>query len=256
MLFNSSSHLFFQLGPKEYYKTVGFKEIAFLNGSILKPYQVTTKLINRSRYQEQNGTPNRTLQNNAEKEGEKLITHIIKKSKTILQKNGFAEDGKSQGNNTLHANDNPVTILNKKIIKSTEAMPNKYNIDEMLNNPVPYEDPKSTVQISIDDVVVKKQKEKREKPKSNNKSKKKKLSDTIAHIKKDGRCYTLAGYNTIQVLSFLIAFIFHNKLTGNRMQFYTDGHRVLNDAISKRFIWYKNKGIILDWYHLVKKSGS
>ena len=37
------------------------------------------------------------------------------------------------------------------------------------------------------------------------------------------------------------------------MQFYTDGHRVLNDAISKRFIWYKNKGIILDWYHLVKK---
>jgi len=37
------------------------------------------------------------------------------------------------------------------------------------------------------------------------------------------------------------------------MQFFTDGHKVLNEAILKRFSWYKNMGIILDWYHLVKK---
>jgi len=47
--------------------------------------------------------------------------------------------------------------------------------------------------------------------------------------------------------------LFHNGLTGDRIQFFTDGHKVLNDAIFKRFSWYKNIGIILDWYHLEKK---
>ena len=51
----------------------------------------------------------------------------------------------------------------------------------------------------------------------------------------------------------MIAFIFHNDLTGNRYQFFTDGHRFLNDKILKLFTWYKNLGIILDWFHLVKK---
>ena len=255
-MFNTGNDLFFTLGPKEFYKTVGYKELAFIYGSTVKPYEVTTKWINRFRYQVQNGTPNRTLQNNAEKEGRELTNHIIEKSKTILKDNGFAENGEFQGNNTVHANDNLVTISNERIIKLAGEMPNEYNIEEMLNNPVPYEEPDKTVQISIDDVVVKKQNEKREKrenPESNEKSKKKRLSDTIAHIKQDARSYTLVGDNTIQVLSFLIAFIFHNKLDGNRMQFFTDGHKVLNEAILKRFSWYKNMGIILDWYHLVKK---
>jgi len=241
-LFNTGNDLFFALGSKEFYKTVGYKELAFIYGSTVKPYEVTTELINRFRYQTQNGTPNRTLQNNTEKEGRELTNHIIEKSKTILKDNGFDENGEFQGDNAVHANDNLVTISNERIIKCAGKMPNEYNIEEML-----------TVQISIDDVVVKKQNEKRENPESNKKSKKKRLSDTIAHIKQDGRSYTLVGDNTIQVLSFLIAFIFHNKLDGNRMQFFTDGHKVLNEAILKKFSWYKNMGIILDWFHLVKK---
>ena len=68
-MFNTGNDLFFTLGPKELYKTVGYKELAFIYGSTVKPYEVTTKWINRFRYQVQNGTPNRTLQNNAEKEG-------------------------------------------------------------------------------------------------------------------------------------------------------------------------------------------
>ena len=55
------------------------------------------------------------------------------------------------------------------------------------------------------------------------------------------------------VLSYLIAFLFNNGLTGNRFQFFTDGHTILNKAIIKSFSWYKNIGIILDWYHLEKK---
>ena len=55
------------------------------------------------------------------------------------------------------------------------------------------------------------------------------------------------------VLNYLIAFLFNNGLTGNRFQFFTDGHTILNKAIIKSFSWYKNIGIILDWYHLEKK---
>ncbi len=175
VLFNTGNDLFFTLGPKELYKTVGYKELAFIYGSTVKPYEVTTKWINRFRYQVQNGTPNRTLQNNAEKEGRELTNHLIEKSKTILKDNGFAENGEFQGDNTVHAIDNLVTISNERIIKLAGEMPNEYNIEEMLNNPVPYEEPDKTVQISIDDVVVKKQNEKREKrenPESNEKSKK------------------------------------------------------------------------------------
>ena len=137
-MFNTGNDLFFTLGPKEFYKTVGYKELAFIYGSTVKPYEVTTKWINRFRYQVQNGTPNRTLQNNAEKEGRELTNHIIEKSKTILKDNGFAENMEFQGDNTVHAIDNLVTISNERIIKLVGEMPNEYNIEEILNNPVPY----------------------------------------------------------------------------------------------------------------------
>ncbi len=65
--------------------------------------------------------------------------------------------------------------------------------------------------------------------------------------------YVLNGHGIKNVLLFLMAFLFHNGLTGTRIQFFTDGHKILNDAIFKWFIWYKNVGIILDWFHLEKK---
>ena len=52
---------------------------------------------------------------------------------------------------------------------------------------------------------------------------------------------------------FPIAFLFENALTGNKIQFFMDGHTILNEAILKVFCSFANIGIILDWYHLVKK---
>ena len=65
--------------------------------------------------------------------------------------------------------------------------------------------------------------------------------------------YILNGYGIRTVLCYLIAFIFNNSLIGNRIQFFTDGHTILNAIIIKCFAWYGNIGIIPDWYHLVKK---
>jgi len=50
-----------------------------------------------------------------------------------------------------------------------------------------------------------------------------------------------------------MAFCFSNNLIATRLQFFTDGHRMLNKTILKAFNWYRNIGIILDWYHLRKK---
>ncbi|MCP4552361.1 MAG: hypothetical protein GY834_10035 [Bacteroidetes bacterium] len=98
-----------------------------------------------------------------------------------------------------------------------------------------------------------KQKETREKGNHNKESQRQYVHNTVVHIEKGELSYTLNGHGIKNVLCYLIAFIFHNDLTGNRYQFFTDGHRFLNDKILKIFTWYKNLGIILDWFHLVKK---
>ena len=126
-------------------------------------------------------------------------------------------------------------------------------IKEVLNNPVCYEDPDQTVAISIDDVNVKRQEEIRQKGGVSEKSKLKYVHNTIAHVSKEGKCYTLNGHGIKAVLCYLMAFLFNNELIGSRIQFFTDGHKLLVETIIKCFRWYKNIGIILDWYHLEKK---
>jgi hypothetical protein len=125
--------------------------------------------------------------------------------------------------------------------------------DEVLNNPVCYEDPEETVNISIDDVNVKRQEDSRQKGGRSEKGKRKYVHNTIAHVCKQDQSYTLNGHGIKTVLCYLIAFIFNNALIGNRMQFFTDGHKTLNETILRCFNWFANMGIILDWYHLEKK---
>ena len=121
-----------------------------------------------------------------------------------------------------------------------------------MTNSVGYEDPTTTTNIAIDDVHVKRQSSSRNKE-NNEEQKSKYAHNTIAHIENGKKKYTLNGGDTKSVLIFIMAFCFRNKLIGTRLQFFTDGHRFLNKAILKAFSWYRNIGIILDWYHLRKK---
>jgi len=91
--------------------------------------------------------------------------------------------------------------------------------DEVFNNPVCYEDPEKTVDIFIDDVNVKRQEESRQKGGRSEKGKRKYVHNTIAHVSKENRGYTLNGYGIRTVLCYLTAFIFNNALIGNRLQF-------------------------------------
>jgi len=251
--YNTARDVFTELGPKEFYKTIGFKEIAMIYGDTEQSYRKTTDLINRVRCQEQDGTPYRTLQENTEKEGTELIDFIAQKSERILLRNDFTEDGIYQGHNEAYADNSPDTVVVEKVTKAAEKFRDKFDVGEMLNNPVCYEDPAKSVNISVDDVNVKKQKETREKHRSSEKSKRKYVHNTVVHIENGEQSYTLNGHGIKAVLCFVIAFILNNNLIGNRFQFFTDGHKTLIETIFKCFSWYKNIGMILDWYHLMKK---
>jgi len=160
--------------------------------------------------------------------------------------------GKIQDNQTYSQNI-PAMLTEDKVGKAAETFSDNYAVTDLLNNPVYYEDPKKTTNISIDDVNVKKQEETRQKGNTLQERKRKYVHNTVVHIGKGQKSYTLNGYGMKTVLTYLIAFLFNNGLTGNRFQFFTDGHTILNKAIIKSFSWYKNIGIILDWYHLEKK---
>ena len=251
--YNTAQGLFPELKAKEFYRTSGFKEIAMIYGDTEQSYRKTTDLINRVRHQEQGGTAYRTLRENTEKEGTELIDFIAEKSKRVLQKHDFTEDGIYQGHNETYTNTEPATLPAEKVAEAAKKIGDKFDITEILNNPVCYEDPEKTVNAAIDDVNVKKQKQTREKVKSHEETKRKYVHNTVVHMKKGDQRYTLNGYGIKTVLCFVIAFILNNNLIGNRFQFFTDGHKTLIETIFKCFSWYKNIGMILDWYHLKKK---
>ena len=71
--YNTARDLFVCLQGIEFYKTIGFKDIAMIYGNIKQSYRKTAQLINRIRYQQQGGTPPRTLHECTEKEGSEIL---------------------------------------------------------------------------------------------------------------------------------------------------------------------------------------
>ena len=256
--YNTALDLFSGLQGLEFYKTIGFKEIAMIYGDTEKSYRKTITLINRIRYQIEEGTPSRTLHECTKKEGQGVLCYIDAKTKRILVNNGFSEDGECQTIKAEYTNEEPETISEEEISAAIDQCMEvtEINRDTLKSNPVPYENPRKSSCVAIDDVNVKKQEESREMGiRKEERGKRKYVHNTIAHISQaeEGNSYVLNGHGIKNVLVFLMAFLFHNGLIGTRIQFFTDGHKTLNTMILKSFSWYKNIGIILDWYHLEKK---
>ena len=57
VIYNTASDVFKSLNGKEYYKTIGYKKLAFIYGDTEESFRKTGALINRIRYQEVGGTP-------------------------------------------------------------------------------------------------------------------------------------------------------------------------------------------------------
>lgn len=103
--------------------------------------------------------------------------------------------------------------------------------------------------------MTKKQKEKRCNEKENNDESegRKYVHNTVAHIHREKESYVVNGSSTDDVLRIIIGFLINNDLLKYRMQFFVDGQKTLQEGIVKDFSWFKNIGLILDWYHLEEK---
>ena len=181
-VFDTSKEVFVTLRGNEYYRTVGFKELAYIYGDTNQSFRKTAKLINRSRQQQQDGTPSRTLQESTEREGQQILDHVKDQSNRILQLNGFSEDGVYQGNHTEYGQAEPVLLPTADIIKAANQCSDDFDKAQLLINPVGYEDPKMTTNIAIDDVNVKRQNSNRPKEKDSEEQKRKYAHNTIAHV--------------------------------------------------------------------------
>ena len=181
--YNTARDLFKALKAKEFYKTSGFKEIAFIYGDTDKSYRKTTLLINRIRYQIPDGTPCRTLQANTENEGSNLTNYINTITDRILKRYEFGQDGVYHGD-IIYGAQAPAILPSIKVTNAAENLKADFDLNEMLKNPVLYENPEKSVNIAIDDVNVKKQEETREIGKRVERHKMKYVHNTVVHIKK------------------------------------------------------------------------
>jgi len=120
IVYNTASDVFRPLIGKGYYRTVGFKLLAMIDGDIEKSFRKTVASINRTRRQEVGGTPYRTLRDNTEREGAELIDFIEMKTNLILTKNSFTKDGEYCGDNGAYADNEPVTISESIISLATD----------------------------------------------------------------------------------------------------------------------------------------
>lgn len=88
---NTAKDVFRTLYSKEWYRTVGFNELALDFASHMS-YRQSTQKLNRVRNEEKR-TPIKTLANIVESEGEKVQKEISKMAEDILHDNNFSEKG-------------------------------------------------------------------------------------------------------------------------------------------------------------------
>lgn len=278
-LYNSASELFAPLQGKEWYQTRGFKELAFVYGSTEESYRKTSQLINRVRHQP-GGTPARTLREQSEAEGARIEEAVEKKAGQILHRHQFTAQAVPRDQAAQYGPAEKQLAPAAEVAAALEqcAKGEAELAAQIARNPVSYEAAEATVNISIDDVGVKRQKESRQQhqagrgaaavesaaAKAENssgqrdgeeKTKQKYVHNTIAHLEQGGFSYVLNGRSVPQVLRLVIAFVLHNQLTDLGLICFVDGQKTLHAALLKSFSCFRWVQIILDWFHLEEKCG-
>jgi hypothetical protein len=81
--------------PRAWHKTEGFREEALCLEASKRSYRDNTAHVNRYRRQPQGGTPVTTLQDNAQKEGSRVLSFLEHHSHSVLQAHGFDAQGQA-----------------------------------------------------------------------------------------------------------------------------------------------------------------
>jgi hypothetical protein len=240
------------LHAKQWYRTTGFKELALVYGTVEESYRKAADLINRVRHQG-DATPPRTLRENTEYEGRRIMARMEQQATTILKEHSFTPQGTPTEAATDYGQQTLSTLPPEQVKGAIqECAPGLTWVREMEDNPLPYENPAQSATVSLDDVGVKGQKASRKETKEPTRERKY-VHNTIAHIGHAGESYIISGHGVVSVLRSVLAFLLHNRLLKNNLIFFVDGQRTLYTAILYAFSWLHSFVIILDWYHLQKR---
>jgi hypothetical protein len=239
-LYDTGSDFFEPTTSRERFKSNHLKEMMLRLASFAST-RTSTELLNRMRHEEK-GMIVTTYRNTVESEGTKIQSHIEKKCADVLENNGFI----------LH-NDvfeplqgfkpNEPTHIPQPIIEEASIATGVWCYDAC-----DYEC--DAVNISIDDVGVKRQTEMR--PKDKVKEQPKRVQTTIAHIQYGKKSNVLSSDSVGACLRLLLGLLFINGLLQKQLVIFADGARSINNTILK-MLPFLNFKIILDWYHLEKK---
>jgi hypothetical protein len=266
-VFSAAKAILPETGSREPYKTVRFRELVVLFPCD-ESFRKGTKKINRVLWRdEEDAVQSRTLANMVEREGALIQEYIDKKAEDILKSHGFNAEGKLIDNNkglssisddSSVSNDNCIAedtvckmIEELNIGKEKEIQIELGELHETFENPE-----KVKANISIDDVLSKKQKESGRKKGSEAKEKKQFVKNTVAHIQSgENDTYILNAASLKQMMTLVLAFLLNNGLLDRAGQliFFIDGAADLRLAILHLFFGLLPFKIILDWYHVEKK---
>jgi hypothetical protein len=270
--------------PREWHKTEGFREEAVCLEASRRSYRDNTAHLNRYRRQWQGGTPVMTLQDNAQKEGARVLDFLERHSRAVLEAHGFDAQGQPSEARVAEATvgtdrrlkaegvQEQLTVVVQEMDKRGFSPAQISAARERAAEAV-YEDPSHCTNVCVDDVDVKKQKGHRQRsatpaagsapsvaasqandpdPSAATKPRPK-VANTVARIEQGPKRFTLSGGSLGQVLRFVLAFLLHNGLLGGRLHLFTEGYRSLQNTLVAFFAWHPRVWWVLDGYHRVKK---
>lgn len=245
-LYNSANDLFESIMPRQRFHSNNYRELELVIPSMTS-YQNSEQLLNRVRRQKGTGAKKTTVRNTVEREGIAIKQKAHEIAGAALIENGFTDEGIIKEGTVITGPDHDAQHLPKEDIMAA-AEKNGINGDIRFED---YENPDTTVNISIDDVLAKRQASNR--PNSSEKGKRKYVSNTVVHIQQNENTYIINEGSINKAIRLLLGFLLFNALLAEKqLVFFVDGAKTIYDAVIARFSFLPFK-FILDWYHLVEK---
>lgn len=259
-LYDSTESFFEKTGPREAFKSDQFRDM-MLELAPKMSYRNATSLLNRMR-RTNSGIIETTFRNCVEREGKFIQQYIEEKTAAAIDEKGLVVDEnddvvcKETGKKVT---EDDFTISTTHIdAEMVHATAKRLKMEVGSYNPSDYEC--SGVNISADEVGVKKQTEIR--PREEEKAQPKRVENTVIHVEmanesdnpnvSSSSSYILNSSSVSGAFKLLLGFLCMNGLLDKTLVFFVDGAKNLNTAIAAMFVFAKVK-IILDWYHLREK---
>jgi hypothetical protein len=240
-VFDSRTDLFEKTASRERFKSNNFRELELDFAAGMSDRKAAARL-NRVR-REGSGIIPTTLRNNVEREGMAIQRQKEALAECALLENGFTADA-----GLVHPEEfvkDALKQIDPEVVRKTAEAQNIQDFES-----AEYEDPADCVNISIDDVCVKRQSEMR--PRDEAKEQPKRVNNTVIHIQHGGREHLLNAESVPGAIKMLIGLLLNSRLAAKELVFFTDGARDIHAWVVKLFA-FANFKIILDWYHLSKK---